>query len=609
MSVRLSAKLLVLVLGILFVFLGILLVIVSDRETRMLARKNAEQEQLLAESLVADLKNNMLAGRPRSTLNLIASLRGSYGLVRLDVVRRDGTAAFGSFSPPVAFPQVAEAFRTARETDFSEAGASPVHTNLFPLKNVGECRRCHGNEGEVLGVILISHSLEEEVHEVRASKRKLGILFAGAILAVGMTLSFATRKVVLTPLRVLDRGAEIIGTGDLSHRIAVKSGDELEELAGSFNEMARRLKETYDGLENMVKIRTAELNESVRLMRGILTSMSSGVVLLDRDGKVKVINRQGARLLGYSVDELMGRKLSSVAPETAGFFVGRMGAYEEREIRRPDEAMVPLGFTVSPYPGGEGEQEGVIVVFQDLTELRALQTELVTKERFAAMGRLVAGVAHEIRNPLFGISAIGQIFDRDLHDPGHRELAGALLSEVKRLNQLVEELLIYGRPMKLKRENTDLRVLWEEVLDLHRDELRRRGIRVTGDYALRHPVVHLDPYQIRQVFLNILRNALEAMPDGGTISIAMLLADRFIEFRVSDTGAGIPKDSLNHAFDLFFTTKPKGTGLGLPICRKIMQDHGGNISIQSAEGEGTTIVLQLPYSSLEERLERRGLLP
>jgi signal transduction histidine kinase len=242
-------------------------------------------------------------------------------------------------------------------------------------------------------------------------------------------------------------------------------------------------------------------------------------------------------------------------------------------------------------------------VYQDLTELKSLHAELMNRERFAAIGRVVAGVAHEIRNPLFGISAIGQIFERELTDPAHLELTRALLAETKRLNQLVEELLIYGRPMKLKREETDLRVLWEEVLDLHRDELRRKGINVSGDYAVRHPVAYFDPYQIRQVFLNLLRNAIEATPDGGSIGITMLLADNFLLFRVADTGSGIPEKDLEHVFDLFYTTKPKGTGLGLAICRKIMQDHGGDITIESAEGRGTTVIIKLPYGrSGDQRL-------
>jgi PAS domain S-box-containing protein len=602
-SFKLHAKFLFLVLGILIVFFGILSYIIIQREASLLSRKGSEKEQLLAMTIVADLKDNMLTGRPRNTLRLMESIQGAYGLVRLAVLRKDGTHAFGVPGPRIELPQIAQVFEGGTVMDFNEEGAVPLHTNIFPLKNERACRRCHGRAGETLGVILVSHSLEDTIEEIQASKRQLMILLTVLIVVMGTALYIAVRKVVLTPLRTLHHGARIVGTGDFGHRISMEGGDEFSELAHSFNEMAGRVKETYSGLENMVKIRTTELNESVRLMRGILSSMSSGVVLLSREGRIRLINRQGAWILGHGNEDLFDKKLVDIVPETAAFSGVRVGSYEEITVRTPDGDTVPIGFTSSYYSGGDGEQEGIIVVYQDLTELKILHAELMNKERFAAIGRVVAGVAHEIRNPLFGISAIGQIFERDLTDPAHLELTRALLSETKRLNQLVEELLIYGRPMKLKREDTDLRVLWEEVLDLHRDELQRKGIAVSGDYAVRHPVAYFDSYQIRQVFLNLLRNAIEATSDKGSIEITMLLADNFLLFRVADTGSGIPAANLEHVFDLFYTTKPKGTGLGLAICRKIMQDHGGDITIESAEGRGTTVTIKLPYgASGDQRL-------
>lgn len=594
-TIRIHTKFLSLVLGILILSLGMLFVIIVRRDARLLERKNAEQEHLLARTIVADLTESMLAGRPRSTLTLLDSLREASGLVQLEVLREDGTPAFGVSKPRVLLPEVGQVFRDARELGLTVTGPSAEHVNLFPLRNDGACRRCHARSGEVLGVILVSHSLQETVEEIRESKRQLGFLLAGAVLIIGIALYIAIQKIVLAPVRTLHAGAEVIGKGDLGHRIALASGDELEDLATAFNEMAGRMKEGYTGLENMVKIRTAELNESIRLMRGILSSMSSGVVLLSREGIVKLINRQGAWILGHGHDNLLGRTLAEIVPETEGFLTARVGSYEEITVAGPEGARVPLGFTSSFYAGPEGEQEGLIVVFQDLTELKVLQADLLSKERFASVGRVVAGVAHEIRNPLFGISAIAQLFERDLKDPAQQELSRALQGETRRLNQLVEELLIYGRPLNLKLEAADLRLLWEEVLDMHREELQHKGIRVTGDYAVRHPVTQFDVYQVRQVFLNLLRNAIEATASGDSINITMLLEDRFILFQVVDTGTGIPADRLDHVFDLFYTTKPKGTGLGLAICRKIMQDHGGDISIKSTPGVGTTVTVQLPY--------------
>jgi PAS domain S-box-containing protein len=599
-SFRIRAKLLILVLGTLAVFFVFLSHVIVQRETRLLAGEAEEHGRLLSRAVLADLRGSMLAGMPRDTLRLLESLRGEYGLARLDVVRGDGSPAFGAPGPRVPLPQVGQAFASGRELDFEETGAVRLHTRLFPLKNSGECRPCHAEAGPVLGVTVLSYSMEDTLREIGRSARRLTGILAALIALIGGVMYFAVRRVVLRPLGELHRGAEIIGNGNLAHRIDVPARDEFRDLASTFNEMARRLKETHADLENRVKVRTAELNESLRLMRGILSSMPSGVLLLDREGRVRLINRQGARILGRVREGLAGRALADVVPEAAAFLEMRASAYEEVEVRTPDGASVPVGFTTSYYPGGGGEQEGVIVVFRDLTEIKALQAELLSKERFAAMGRVVAGVAHEIRNPLFGISAIGQIFERDLTDDAHRDLSRALVSETRRLNRLVEDLLIYGRPMKLNIGECDLRSLWEEVIGLHAEELRKRNIRVIGDYAARHPVVRLDADQIRQVFLNLLRNAMEATQDGGAITISLLFEDRFIVFKVSDTGPGIPAEQAERAFDLFFTTKPKGTGLGLAICRKIVQDHGGDISLRSEEAKGTVVTVKLPYRGGEK---------
>jgi signal transduction histidine kinase len=163
------------------------------------------------------------------------------------------------------------------------------------------------------------------------------------------------------------------------------------------------------------------------------------------------------------------------------------------------------------------------------------------------------------------------------------------------MNQLVEELLLYGRPMKLRLETCNLSAIWRNVLGMHKDELERRGVRLSGNSEIAPVTAHLDANQIRQVFLNLLRNAIDATRPGGEVGVRMLLTDRFIIFKIADTGVGIPPENLDRVFDLFFTTKPKGTGLGLAICKKIVQDHGGDIAVQSEVGKGTAVTIKLPY--------------
>ncbi len=360
-------------------------------------------------------------------------------------------------------------------------------------------------------------------------------------------------------------------------------------------------------LNEEMKNRNRELSSNISLIEGLLASISSGVMLVDKKGTVQLINQAGAALLNMRPGDMMQQPLADLFPEAAAFFDSSIGPYQETEILLADGTKVPIGFSNTYYRGSSGEDEGVIILYRDLTEIKSLRAEVLTKERFAAMGRVVDGVAHEIRNPLFGISSIGQIFERELRDPGHQKLAGALISETKRLNRLVEELLIYGRPMKLQLTKCDVIGLWEEAIQMNREEMEGKGISLWGESGVLHIHAYLDAHQMKQVFLNLIRNAIDSMPAGGEISTTLLLEDRYIIFTIADTGEGIPAGDMEKVFDLFFTTKPKGTGLGLGICKKIIEDHGGEISIrrrqeiQTEKKTGTAVILKLPYKGRVER--------
>jgi signal transduction histidine kinase/HAMP domain-containing protein len=347
-------------------------------------------------------------------------------------------------------------------------------------------------------------------------------------------------------------------------------------------------------LNEELKSRNRDLERHTNLVSGILSSMSSGIMLLDRHGVVSLINQVGAGILRARRDDLLNKSLTGLFPETAAFLQPGEGPYREIEIQINDGTAVPVGYSSTMYRGTAGEQEGTIVVYRDLTEIKTLQAELLSKERFAAMGRIIAGVAHEIRNPLFGISSIGQVLQRELPSPTHQKLMRALLSETFRMNNLIEELLLYGRPIKLNLESCNLTKIWGEVIAVHRDELDQKGIRITGDLHSGHMTARVDANQIRQVLLNLLRNALDASRTGGEINIRFIQESPSIVFRITDTGFGIPAKSMDRLFDLFFTTKQKGTGLGLAICKKIVQDHGGTITVVSEEGAGTAVTVRLP---------------
>lgn len=260
---RLHTKFLVLILGSLVVILGVLSSVIVQREARLLTQKSIEKQQALAYAIVANLQDNMMKGRPRSTLDLIKHIQGTLGLKRLEVLRRDGAPAFGDVQNRFTAPQLGQAFATGVETDFPESGDPPVHTIIIPLKNESLCHRCHTDNGPIIGAVVVSLSMEDTIRELVHSKRDLTTLLSVIILLIGGLLYFAIRKVVLQPLAELHQGAERIGRKDLTHRIVLSTQDELQDLAKAFNDMAGNLEESYAGLEEKIRNRTSALHSAV----------------------------------------------------------------------------------------------------------------------------------------------------------------------------------------------------------------------------------------------------------------------------------------------------------------------------------------------------------
>jgi len=320
----------------------------------------------------------------------------------------------------------------------------------------------------------------------------------------------------------------------------------------------------------------------------IFNSAASGIIVLARNGHVLEINRSGAAILGIDPSKMIGRRLTDIFPDMASLLSldGSLSSGRELSLSLPDGRSIPIGYNSSRLFDPSTGRDGIIAVFRDMSEIKRLQAELKRKHHFETMGKVVSGVAHEIRNPLFGISSIGQILEREIDTAQHKALIQAMLKEANRMKQLIEELLLYTRPSRLEVTDIDICVLFDE-LSLY-TETKRTNV----DLMINIPpllVIKADRDKITQVFLNILNNALDAAK--GKISVSASASDGITEIRIADDGEGIRDDDMERIFDPFFTTKKGGTGLGLPICRKIMEDHGGQICVRSMENRGTTVTL------------------
>ncbi len=338
----------------------------------------------------------------------------------------------------------------------------------------------------------------------------------------------------------------------------------------------------------------------------IVQSMSSGLFTADLEGRVTSFNPAGYAMLALSPADVLGRPCWELfgwdeGPEFYGRLAQRGVPYRfERETRRRDRRRVLLGMTLSWLKDSDAAPVGMVGIFQDLTEIKALEDRVHQRERLASVGELAAGLAHEIRNPLAAISGAMEVLQQDLSLHGeYQTLMGIAMRETERLNGLIGQFLLYARPSSAHKRSCNLVPLVKETLALLRTHPDwRPAIEILELYPDTPLWVEADANQLRQVAWNLVLNALQAMPEGGRLEVRLREASAatgpVVEMVVSDTGFGIRPDDLPRMFLPFFTTKPGGSGLGLAIVHRIVEEHRGHVDVHSEWAQGTQVIVTLP---------------
>ncbi len=349
----------------------------------------------------------------------------------------------------------------------------------------------------------------------------------------------------------------------------------------------------------------AVLNRSFREIKSytgnILENMADAVLVTTNSGDVTLFNRAAEKLFGLSDKSVLGKSISQLpfpCLDNVKTFIHSDLSYEDREItcRLNGEAKI-LSARLNRLVNEEDGAQTVISIFRDVSRQRLVEERLKRQEKLSAMGELAAGVAHEIRNPLNAIGMIAQRFAREFEPKNdvddYRRLTQVIISEIRRVNQIIQQFLQFARPPELNRQPASIDTLLQESLDVMREPARTKGVRLESK-LLAGATILIDKNQVKQAVLNLLQNALEATPSGGKIWVASeKMADR-VKIIVGDTGMGIPEDKLSKIFNLYFTTKQGGTGLGLSMVHQIISAHEGHIEVQSEEGKGTVFEIFLP---------------
>ncbi|HXJ84227.1 MAG TPA: ATP-binding protein [Candidatus Methylomirabilis sp.] len=338
----------------------------------------------------------------------------------------------------------------------------------------------------------------------------------------------------------------------------------------------------------------------------IFESVGSGLVAVDTTSRVTAFNRAAESITGVRAEEALGQPWSAIFGhgidlDQVSLAIGGPGdlpARHEFKLRRRDDSQVPVGITFWALRSGGGEAVGLIGVCQDLSLIKQMEERMRQADRLAAVGRLAANMAHEIRNPLASISGAVQMLVKDLPTDGARgRLVEIVQKESSRLNDLVGDFLEYARPAPMARVAVDMAELIDEVLLLIEHRSLPPDLKIIREYG-DSLFAQVDPQQMRQAIWNLCLNAVQAMPEGaGEIRIGSSVIrgePRRLEIWVADTGPGIGDDDLPHIFEPFYSTKAEGSGLGLALVYRVMQDHGGQIDVRTRPGEGATFTLSLP---------------
>jgi PAS domain S-box-containing protein len=461
--------------------------------------------------------------------------------------------------------------------------------------------------GEPFGEVRIGISIPLLRDVISPSLRTSGAIALVALL-VSTGLAMVVSGATLAPLRDISAQLDRISAGQYdappseSKSFAVFSGfgsfgggaDELGLVSRKISQVGQQLR----GVHEIFSTMRENLNS-------VMAGLEDGLLLFTRDARAVMVSPAAEKFLGAPAGQFLGRRITEIFPDNHPL---RQALRLEGDVLRETAAETELktaggvrrvGVSVQAIQE-DGEQMGALVTLRDLDSLESINTQLQVSERLAALGRITAGVAHEVKNPLNSMRLWLENLKATLppeQDGGAQQAVQVLDKEIDRLDAVVKRFLDFTRPVELKLEATDLAELLKDVVRVAQPQMRKAGVEVEELLGNGVPEVWADRDLLKQAVLNLVLNAAEAMSTGGELRVELSRRGEMAEISVSDTGKGIPLENQQKIFQLFFTTRPGGSGIGLATTFRIVQLHNGSIDFQSEAGRGTTFRIELPLAA------------
>lgn len=409
-------------------------------------------------------------------------------------------------------------------------------------------------------------------------------------------LAFLVSAVALAPIGRISAQLDRISAGQFDAEPVVERRDELGAVSTKIVGIGRQLRDVREIFSN--------LREN---LDQVMSGLEYGLVLFNAEGRAVLVSPSVEKFLGGRSEELRGRRVAEIFPprhpvrSVLHIEGDQIQAAEGREVTFEGSAGAQrVGMSVQVIRE-HGARIGTLVTLRDVESLARIGSQLQVSERLAALGRVTAGVAHEVKNPLNSMRLWLEVLKANMPvEPEPQQAVKMLDSEIDRLDRAVKTFLNFTKPVELKLEETDLRTLLEEVLDAVRPSIAKAGLALRADLPPEFPPVLVDRQIIHQAVLNLLLNACDFTNPGGKITLSLRRSGAYAAITVEDTGRGIPPEDQKKIFQLFFTTRPGGTGIGLANTFRFVQLHNGRIEFESETGRGTTFRVELPLGRLAE---------
>jgi len=612
----LQARLLWGTVPVIFLVMVSVLIVVEQRQRTAVIDETERRGQVLAKDLAAISQSHLLLYNFTALEQNVARLAAEQDVVYALILDADGRLVADSGRPERIGQILTNAVdRRAAETaeplmqDTTTRSGRALYDFAAPI--IVQERKW--------GTVRVGLSKQRMEALIRRTRWELGALTVATLIVGGLAAALVARR-ISRPVQRVAEGADAISRGELDFRIDAVTDDEIGRLAVAFNHMAAQLRQQRSALQSTnveLRQRLEELADLKSYTDNILASLTTGIVTVDLDGRVVTLNPAAEMMTGFFAGEVAGRYCTEVfvqTPEMGEILMEAIGSRAASPgvaatLRRRNGRTVPIEISTVPLKGGDGKDLGVIAAMRDITVVRELEQRLRRSDRLAALGSLAAGLAHEIKNPLTSLLTFSRHLTRRFDDEQFRaKFQSVVPRELERINGIVERLLELSRPARLTFSPVRLPALVERAAELYAHEMETAGVRVVREYARDLPTVWADPNALYQALVNLLRNALDAMPSGGRLTLRagwtdagvilpgrhQAAAARRVRLEIADSGVGINPGDADRVFNPFFSTKDGGTGLGLALTHKIVEDHGGSIDFCSVPGAGTTFRLDIP---------------